>query len=88
MATILSFIGGFMVGWPIGSALSGKEPNWAIAAAGGGFVLIAIPLNSAYKRHAREAVKIYNREEFKEASRRNQWEVRAGRYGLGLGLRF
>ena len=33
-ASILSYAGGFMIGWPIGTAIGGGEPNWTLAAIG------------------------------------------------------
>ena len=87
-ATIIGLIGGFMVGWPIGAALAGGDPNWTIALIGGGAVLVSIPISNGYRKHALEATEIYNREAFKQASRKNTWEFRAGSQGIGLLLRF
>lgn len=28
---ILSYAGGFMIGWPIGTAIGGGKPAWALA---------------------------------------------------------
>lgn len=57
---IFSYAGGFMIGWPIGTAIGGGDPNWGIAAAGVGCVLLSIPLANGYKKNAKEAVSIYN----------------------------
>jgi len=61
MGTILSGIGGFLIGYPIGTAIGGGEPNWLLAI--GGIVLAGtgFPLaNNGYKR-AKKAVGIYNK---------------------------
>jgi hypothetical protein len=42
---ICSFIGGFLIGWPLGTLLSGGDPEWTLAAMGAAFVAISIPLN-------------------------------------------
>lgn len=53
--------GGFLIGYPIGTALGGGDPNWTMAAIGASLVIISIPLISGYNRHATNAVNIYNK---------------------------
>jgi|SRR5690554_1793094 len=60
IATILEMAGGFMIGWPIGTAIGGGEPNWALAGVGAGLVVIAIPLRHNFIMQARQAVDIHN----------------------------
>lgn len=60
-AVALGYIGGFMIGWPVGTAIGGGDPNWGLAAGGVGVVLLSIPFNSAFKNHARSAVNLYNK---------------------------
>ncbi len=43
LAIIVGGVGGFMVGWPLGTALSGGEPNWIFAGIGAGLIVISIP---------------------------------------------
>jgi len=57
---VFGFAGGYMVGWPIGTAIAGGEPNWALAAIGAGLIIISIPLSTGYTKHAKNAVSIYN----------------------------
>jgi hypothetical protein len=52
--------GGFLIGYPLGTAIAGGDPNWTLAAIGAGLVVISIPLISGYNKHATQAVKIYN----------------------------
>jgi len=59
-AMILSAGGGFMIGWTLGTALGGGEPQWALAGVGVGLLVLTIPLMSGYKKHAKNAVDIYN----------------------------
>lgn len=54
------FIGGFLVGWPLGTAIGGGDPQWGLAAAGGALILASIPFQSAFKKHAHAAVELYN----------------------------
>lgn len=60
IATILEMAGGFMIGWPIGTAIGGGEPNWVLAGVGAGLVVIAIPLRHNFIMKARQAVDIHN----------------------------
>ena len=59
-AGVLGFIGGFMVGWPIGTAIAGGDPQWGLAAGGGVILLCSLPLSIAFKKHGERAVSIYN----------------------------
>ena len=60
VSMVLGYVGGFLVGWPIGTALGGGDPQWGMAIAGGGLILLSIPLTSAFNKHAERAVSIYN----------------------------
>ncbi len=60
-SSVFGFAGGFLIGWPLGTAIAGGEPNWSLAGVGAGLVVVAIPFSSAYTRHATKAVRIYNR---------------------------
>jgi hypothetical protein len=53
--------GGFLIGYPIGAALAGGDPNWTLVAVGAGLVVVSIPFISAYNKHAKNAVSIYNK---------------------------
>jgi hypothetical protein len=45
VATILGAAGGALVGWPLGGAIAGEsDPQWELAYAGGGAILVSIPL--------------------------------------------
>ncbi len=59
-SNMLGFIGGFMVGWPLGTAIAGGEPEWGLAAAGAGVLAIAIPIASSSTKKIKEAANIYN----------------------------
>lgn len=57
---VLGFIGGFLIGWPIGAAIAGNDPEWGLAAGGAAVILTAIPLSVAFKKHSGRALAIYN----------------------------
>jgi hypothetical protein len=62
VAMASALVGGALIGWPVGEAIAGKEdPNWVLAGAGGGVVLIGIITGMQGEKHAKTAVDIYNR---------------------------
>jgi len=79
-ATVLSFAGGFLIGWPIGTAIGGGDPNWVLAGIGGGLLLATIPLAIAYDKGAKRAVTIYN----KNLSQVSGLRLTTSEYGLSL----
>ncbi|MGV3502970.1 MAG: hypothetical protein ACO1O1_04635 [Adhaeribacter sp.] len=80
-----SFAGGILVGWTLGTALGGGDPNWAMAGVGAGLIGISIPFSSAYSKHAKNAVRRYN--EGLNQTSMNKVDLRLGLAGSGLGLR-
>lgn len=54
------FVGGFLIGWPIGTALGGGKPQWGLAAGGAAVLLLSIPINNGFKKHAQSALSIYH----------------------------
>lgn len=59
-ALLLGGAGGFMIGWPLGTAMGGGEPNWLLAGIGAGLVALSIPLSSAAKKKTLKAIELYN----------------------------
>ena len=60
MASILSYAGGFLVGWPLGTAIGGGEPNWTLAGIGAGLIFVSIPITQSFNKKAKQAVDTYN----------------------------
>ena len=87
MAGVLGAIGGAMIGWNIGEALAGGDPNWTLSAVGGAIVLVTIPIsNSAYKK-SKQAVELYNAGLKTTASRNTtelNFSIAKGNIGLKL----
>ncbi len=91
--TVISAIGGALIGYTVGSALGGAEdPKWFIAGIGGGIVLISIPIYSTGNKRVHEAIEVYNEEELSaelnQKSLINEITFGAGRNGVGLRLTF
>jgi len=59
-AQLVGAAGGFMIGWPLGTALGGGEPNWTLAGIGAGIIAISIPISSNFKRKAHSAIQKHN----------------------------
>ena len=59
-AGVMGFIAGALIGWPLGTYIAGGDPQWGMAVAGGGLILLSIPLSSAYAKHASNGARIYN----------------------------
>jgi hypothetical protein len=57
---VFGFTGGFLVGWTAGTAIAGGKPNWTLAGIGAGLIVVSIPFSTAYTKHAKNAVKLYN----------------------------
>jgi hypothetical protein len=77
--------GGFLIGYPLGTALAGGKANWTLAAIGAGLIVVAIPLISAYNKHARNAVAIYNKG--LKSSTLIQSNIKFGLTFKGIGMR-
>lgn len=88
-ASILGGAGGFLVGWPVGTALGGGEPDWTLAGIGAGLIVLSIPVSLSSAKHAANAVDIYN-EGLRSVSarQRNEWRFAATSNGVGLTFRF
>lgn len=59
-AGVLGFAGGLLVGFPLGTAIGGGEPEWGMAIAGGVLIVGSFSLNRIFRSHAFEAIELYN----------------------------
>ncbi len=87
LATIIGGVGGFMIGWPIGTALGGGEPNWTMAGIGAGLAVVSIPISQKFNKQAKSAVDIYNNG-LNTSSLENKNELKLFAVGTGIGLVF
>jgi len=51
-AGILGFTGALLVSVPLVTVAAGGHPEWSLAVVGGTLILVSIPLNLAFQRHA------------------------------------
>jgi len=59
---VLSFAGGFLIGWPIGQAIrgAGSDPNWIMAFVGLFGASFGLILDTSSKKNFNRAVDFYN----------------------------
>jgi hypothetical protein len=87
ISSIISGTGGFLIGWQLGTALVGGDPNWTLAAVGGGLIVISIPIYSKSMKQSLEAIDEYNAG-LGKSSRRPNVNIGLVRYGFGLSMNF
>ena len=85
LATIIGSVGGFMVGWPIGTAIGGGEPNWTLAGIGAGLIVVSIPITQSFNKRAKQAVDTFNGG-LQTSSIRERCELKFSMTGNGIGL--
>jgi ribosomal protein L16/L10AE len=61
LSTVISGVGSFMLGYTIGTALFGGEPNWTMAGIGAGLVIVSLPISQSSNKKAKQAVEKYNK---------------------------
>ena len=61
IAGILGFTGGVLLVFPVGTAIAGGDPEWALAAGGAAMILASLPFMSSFRRHAMTAVELFNK---------------------------
>ncbi len=86
MASIFGGAGGFLVGWPIGTAIGGGDANWTLAGVGAGLIAIVIPFSSGSNKNAKQAVELYNSS--LNLSSYYEFKVIGNGNGIGLSVNF
>lgn len=88
VATVLGYTGGFLIGYPIGAAITGKDANWSLAGIGAGILAISIPFVSGYTKHATKAAKLYNSSSNKTSFRPLNFQFGMAGNGFAFELKF
>ena len=88
VSNVFGIPGGFLVGWTLGTAIGGGKANWAVAGIGAGLIVISIPFSTAYSRHAKNAVRIYNGGLKQTAMNKVDYSLGLTSYGIGLKMKF
>lgn len=87
LSSIISGTGGFLIGWQLATAIVGGEPNWTMAAVGGGLIVVSIPITSRAFKQSLAGIDIYN-SGLVESSHRMILDFGLVQNGLGLKLVF
>ncbi|MBV2246387.1 MAG: hypothetical protein KUL83_04430 [Lentimicrobium sp.] len=85
VSTVIGGIGGFMVGWTIGTAIGGGDPNWILAGMGAGLIVISIPITNSTIKKTKQAVDTYNAG-LQASSLVNKWDFKFSMTGNGIGV--
>jgi hypothetical protein len=88
MAQIVSGVGGFMVGYPVGTSMGGGKPNWALAGVGAGLIAVSVPFSIKANKQAKNAVAAYNEAATTTTSRKPVFRLGFSGNGLGMNLHF
>lgn len=86
VASVLGFAGGLLIGFPVGTALVGGNPEWGLALGGAALIVAGIPFNKAFQRHAQSALDTYNQGRSSHVLDRT--ELFFAGNSLGIRLRF
>ncbi len=87
-AQVFSFAGGFLIGWPIGGAIAGDNPNWTLAAVGAGLVLVSIPFAVQAKNKSHKAIDEFNGETMPLAKNAVHYSLDFKAAAMSLTVRF
>jgi len=86
---ILGGAGGALIGFPLGQAIGGGDPQWAIALAGVGVLAIAIPIAISANNDIKKGINLYNENLVSSAFvPKPLLQFGGQQHGLGLSLRF
>ena len=88
LANVMGFIGGGLIGWPIGTAIGGGEPKWVLAGAGAVVLFFAIPLSTGYNKRSKSAVEIYNSGLAQSQLKSPSFTLASTQNGIGLLISF
>jgi len=88
IANIFAASGGALIGWPIGTAIGGGDPNWVLAGVGAGLAVIGITIATGADKKIKQAVEIYNQGVGVSSMRVKEIRVGMTSGGFGLCVRF
>jgi hypothetical protein len=86
ISMLIGGAGSFMIGYPMGTAAAGGDPNWLLAGIGAGLVAISIPINQKFNKQSRSAIDLYN-EGLKKDTGSNGVGLFLGFTETGIGFR-
>ena len=88
VGNVFGFAGGALIGWQLGAITGGRKINWMPFGIGGALIVAGLPFSSAYIKHAKKAVSVYNKDLNRTAYKKMQVEPGLTSNGIGLTMRF
>jgi hypothetical protein len=89
LSAITGAASGFFIGYPIGVAIAGGDPNWAMLGIAGGFLVAGVTFNDIANKKAISAVEIYNTMNASSSFWNNsELNLKITGNGIGVELRF
>ena len=86
LSTVFGATGGFLIAYPIGTAIANGEPNWTLAYIGAGLIVVSIPISLLGNKKAAKAIHIYNENRTDQAFLQPRPILRFNLTGPGLGF--
>jgi len=86
MANVLAIPGGALIGWTLGGAVAGGDPEWYLAGIGAGLIAIAIPLEIIGKKRCDRYSMVMTEELPYYAFSGNNTKLRVAGSGNTIGL--
>lgn len=88
VASVIGGIGGFMLGYTLGSLLGSDDPNWTVGGIGAGLTVVSLPISIGATGKAKKAIAMYNEGPKTGAAQSTGWQLTFTGNGLGLAYRF
>lgn len=88
VGSFFAFTGGALIGWPLGTALGGGEPEWGLAAIGVGVIALGIPFYIATPKRKKRAIEIYNNQIPQQGAQRLEFNFGTTHDGIGICMKF
>ncbi len=83
--TFFAVVSGGLIGWPLGTALGGGDPEWPLLGIGVALLIPTFTLANSAKDNAIQAIDIYNREVHGlEPKDGTAWKLKPTNDGYGL----
>lgn len=88
MSQLFGLPGGFLLGFSLGKAMVTGEANTLLIGLGGALIIASIPFSSAYSKHAKKGVNIYNENLNATTLGKIDFNVGLTQHGIGLSMNF
>ncbi|WP_026755282.1 hypothetical protein [Sediminibacter sp. Hel_I_10] len=88
ISKVLAFVGGGLIGIPIGQSIAGDDANWTLAYVGGGIAIMSFPIASKASKDAKQGIELYNASLNTTAAFSPEFKIIASGNGIGLSMNF